>query len=570
MRSDRTLGGVSTRVLPCAALRLESAAADAALIVAISLLSAALYVGAIGFYSDDWIFLATYRASPDQSYFGLVRFFADANMLPRPVQLLYLTALYRLFGLEPLGYHLVNSTVMAGATAMLYVALRELTAARLFALALALLWALLPHASTNRIWYALFETNVSALFFFLALYADLRRLRAAEGHRWRWEALGAASLLASTLAYELFIPLFALIPAAAWYRGRVSELGRRQVTRTALWLLGRNLALLVAVMLYKAAVTDRNDDALSDPLGQLVWWANLNYQAFATTFGGPYGARLPRVWLRLLTQYRDPAALGLSLAAGALVFAALYRVAERQQVALTNRRAWALLFALGLALISAGYAIFLTNRQAVITTTGMNNRSSGAATLGIAVMLVALFGLISSLPRGARARRLAFCGLTAFYCASGFLLNTTIGGFWAAASREQQVVLAEIKQRFPALEPESRVFLDGMCPYIGPGIIFEAEWDLTGALRIAYGDHTLHADVVNPLLKIRPEGIYTELYFNDIIFHPYEKLWVYNRQHGVVVPLRDAAAAERYFERYNPTLDSGCRRVRPGLGYAVW
>ena len=555
---------VTAQLATWTGVRVSTTAADCAFVALISLLSAALYVGGIGFYSDDWIFLATFRAAPDQSYWGLVRFFADANMLVRPVQLLYLTGLYRAFGLAPLGYHLVNSAVMAAAAAMLLVALRELGLPRPVALAVALVYALLPHASTNRVWYSLSQTNLSALFFFVALYADLRLLRAARG-AWRWHALGLVGLLLSTLAYELFVPLFAFTPVAVWWRGRAAR-HSRFLTPV---LLARNLAALALVMAYKALVTDRNDGALADPLGQLVWFAGLIGQVFASVVAGPYGARLPKLWWRLLTEYRDGAALALSLAAGALVFAALHRALGRQPLGL-SRRAWAAMAAVGVALCAAGYTIFLTNRQVDVTTTGINNRGAGAALVGIAVLAVGTIGLLSSFMRGERMQRAVFCGLTAFYCATGFLANATIGAFWAAASREQHAVLADVRRAFPQLAPGSHVFLDGMCPYIGPGIIFQAEWDFTGGLRIAYDDPTLRGDVVNHKLKIRPEGIYTELYHNDVVFHPYDALWFYHRQRDMVVRIPDADAARRYFAAYNPTLDSGCRRVPPGRGYPVW
>lgn len=573
---------VTAQLATWTGVRVGAAAADCAFVALVSLLSAALYVGGLGFYTDDWIFLATFRAAPDQSYWGLVRFFADANMLVRPVQLLYLTGLYRLFGLAPLGYHLVNSAVLAAAAAMLLVALRELGLPRPLALAVALVYALLPHASTNRVWYSLSQTNLSALFFFVALYADLRLLRAARG-AWRWHALGLAALLLSALAYELFVPMFALTPAAVWRRRRALQESRPGIHEgheghhvgapSSRWLplalLARNLAALAVVMGYKALVTDRNDGALADPLGQLVWFAGLIGQVFASIIAGPYGARLPKLWWRLLTEYRDPAALALSLAAGALVFVALHRALGRQPLS-PSRRAWAAMAAVGAALCAAGYAIFLTNRQVDVTTTGINNRGAGAALLGIAVLAVAAIGLLSSFVRGERVQRALFCGLIACYCATGFLANATIGAFWVAASHEQHAVMADVRRAFPALAPGSHVFLDGMCPYIGPGIIFQAEWDFTGALRITYDDPTLRGDVVNHKLKIRPEGIYTELYHNDVVFHPYDALWFYHRGRDVVVRIPDADAARRYFAAYNPTLDSGCRRVPPGRGYPVW
>ena len=42
----------------------------------------------------------------------------------------------------------------------------------------------------------------------------------------------------------------------------------------------------------------------------------------------------------------------------------------------------------------------------------------------------------------------------------------------------EQRVLASTQQRFPAMPPNSTLLLDGVCPYAGPAVVFEANWDL--------------------------------------------------------------------------------------------
>src|SRR3954451_23936840 len=68
-----------------------------------------LYVGQLGFYSDDWDFFAIIDGATDQSLPGRFQeYYATPQRQSRPALVLYLVALYQLFGLSPLGYHIVN------------------------------------------------------------------------------------------------------------------------------------------------------------------------------------------------------------------------------------------------------------------------------------------------------------------------------------------------------------------------------------------------------------------------------------------------------------------------------
>src|SRR3712207_4540248 len=83
--------------------------ADAAFLVSLVVLSAALYVTGLGFASDDWNFLGDLVTAADQSLAGLLQRQWDhgAMLRVRPPQMLYQAVLFKAFGLEPLGYHVV-------------------------------------------------------------------------------------------------------------------------------------------------------------------------------------------------------------------------------------------------------------------------------------------------------------------------------------------------------------------------------------------------------------------------------------------------------------------------------
>ena len=277
-------------------------------------------------------------------------------------------------------------------------------------------------------------------------------------------------LLLSCLSYELLIPLFALAPLLAWHQQRqLAAHGEATAgPRTPLLLLARNWLLLAAVMGFKIFTTNRAEGGF-DALGQLVWFAGLQRDAFEDLLIGPYGVRMPRMVQRALFEYFDPVALLLSLAVGALVFVALFWRPSHPDDRLPELRTLLRLAALGLVLFVAGYAIFLTNRQAIITATGINNRSSSGAVFGITLLIVAGAGIAARLLRREQLVNLAFALIIAAYAGGSTLAVTTLGNLWAAANQEQHAIMVELRTRFPTPAHGSSIIIDGYCPYIRAG-----------------------------------------------------------------------------------------------------
>ncbi len=178
-----------------------------------------LYIKDLGLYSDDWHFLGLLSNSNDQSLFALIgSVFPDTRL--RPIESLYAAGLYWLFGIRPLEYHIVNALVFTVTILFFYLSLNEMLKMRLFTIAIPLVYALLPHYSSNRFWFIAYVINLSIGLYLLSLYSDLRALRARRGHIWRWKLLGVLALLCSLLGYEVAVPLFLLNPFLVWWRAR--------------------------------------------------------------------------------------------------------------------------------------------------------------------------------------------------------------------------------------------------------------------------------------------------------------------------------------------------------------
>jgi hypothetical protein len=559
--------------------------ADCVFLGVVSIASSLWYLTRLGFYSDDWELIETFRLASPPSLFTLLRsnFFID-----RPGQGVYSILLYRLFGIDPLGYHVVNAAVLASVAVLLYLVLRRLQPSRLVALSVALVYSILPNYSTCRFWFAVFAAPLSVAFYLLSLLIDLHAARRRGAALVQRRAAAVAALLVSVLLYETALPFFALNPLVVWYRDKRDRESsstrspdndsRSRFSQTRFWLgfAGVNWFVLIAVGIFKAKTAAR----LRAPQGMvaLVW--SIAAQSFRGGFNpGDYGLnfraafqanyvdylfRLPQVVWSLQQHYPHAWIPPLSLAFGAGIFLYVKSVADD----LTPRTSIALIL-VGLVTFVIGYSIFFTNRAIQITPTGIGNRTSNAASLGVALTAVGLFGLVAATVRRPVWRRAAFGFLVSAYAAAGFFVIATLSSFWIDAYAREQEVVRDITAHIDRPAPKSLLMLGGICSYNGPAVIFESDWDLAGALRLHYGDRTLGADVLRPgFYRVTGDGIVTLLYGgqDDDEFGPKMLLYDYRRKTSHV--LTDADTAARVFREQPPDLN--CPPGMEGVGEKVF
>ena len=546
---------------------------DSLFLILLILLSVVPYVLNLGLYSDDWGFLEGLNLSEDQSLPGLIRSMFWGNMhenpnFSRPVYLIYLATLYWVFGLNPLGYHLVNSLVLISGIILFYWVLRELKQNRLLALAVSLIYGLLPHYSTNRLWITCIHANLSMVLYFLSLYCDLRMLKAQPKFQWRWKIFGILSLVSSVLAYELFLPLFLLLnPLLILYRKRQLEQSASgfQFSKGKLTLLlGSNLLAIILTVVFKLSRTDRAGEFPG--IKRLIY--RLTYvpieQSIRINFGD-YGFNLPKLILKIILNDENITTLILAAMLALAIFFYLYQVAIQSKNDVPKWRNMLILIVLGLTISGLSFSYLLS----WTTPTGIGNRYAMAAAIGVACVQVGGCGLVSNLMSSSYSRKRFFCLSIALLCSCGFLINKTIASFWITAYHQQQEILTDIRQQFPTLPVGSTLILDGFCPYVGPGIVFETNWDVKGALRIIYRDRTLKGDVVKPNLKVKDDGISTFMYGTEY-HYPYQQLFIYNFAHKMSYQLTDAETARSYFAKFNPDYSKGCPEGREGEGVPIF
>jgi hypothetical protein len=535
---------------------------DCTFLAVISLLTSVLSVTRLGFYSDDWAFLKSFRFAPDQSLSGLVRTFTTENdTSPRPVQALYDAILYRLFGLNPLGYHVAIAIVIFLSLWLFYLALEQLLEDRVAALAIVLLYGLLPHYSTVRLWLATTQITVSMAAYFLAVYSDTRQLLANTA--WGWTTLSVVCLLLSGLSYEAFLPLFLVNPIVMGLKHiQIRRRGQEPCRKTWEWWLYylRNPPLILLILGFKFLVTSRAS-SIQEP-----WIKNAFPAAVELNFGA-YGMRLPHVLGAIWRRYFDAPTFILSLVITLIIALYLARLAIT-----TSQRQFRVveIFALTLAafvLTGLSYAYFWTTFGFGV---GINNRVAVAASVPVSILIAGLAGLFSRILGRGNVGNLLFCVLISLCCGCAYWIDQTIASFWIESSHRQQVILSQIQQAIANPPKGTSILLDGYCPWTGPGIIFETDWDLTGVFAFAYNDPSIQGDVLWPQMQVSERAVLNP---TEKTTYPFASLYFYDVGKQQATRVIDQEAALRLQRESVADPRNACiakQSIYDGFGTPIW
>jgi hypothetical protein len=556
---------------------------DVAFLGVIVLLSCAPYVAGLGLYGDDWTFFAEYERSSGTLRALFMAGLVDLNMDGRPIQALLLAVLFRLFGPVPLAFHAVNAAVLAGIVMLFHLVLRRLNFVRSVAVAVPLVFGLLPHYSTDRFWIAAFQANAAVLLYFVSLYADLRFVQRSDAANdavaWSWKLLGAVALVASVLAYEVTAVLF-LVNVVVLLR--LSGAGGGGAWLRRAWpsalLVGTNVLLLGLAVGYKLMATQR-----AGVSGGLRFRLLRVFTEAAPVHFVEQGIALPLKAARALALAPSPAVLLVSLAIGIAASVWIWRLMPMDPVMDVTPisppvpggdgwpGSWLGFVVVGFALFCAGYGMTVFTWEIGFHATGANNRTAIGATLGTAWVFVGVIGWMAAGLRSVRLRALLFAGGIGLVAATGTLLTNAVASFWVHAAREQDAVVGALLRHVPAPAGRTVMLLDGVCPFHGPAPVFVTSWDVTGMLHRVYGDRSVRGDVLKPTSELLPDGVRTILFDDVINVYGYgERLIAFHVGTGVATVLRDRQTADDYMMGASAPARPQCAPYTDGDGADIY
>jgi hypothetical protein len=166
-------------------------------------------VYSLGFHSDDWRYLLALEQHPNSSLTGLAAALleSDSHFGFRPIQLTFLLADYKFFGLNPTGYYICLALFVAITPVTVYLMMVEVPLNRWLALSTALIFGFLPHYATDRFWISSQQANFCIAFACLGLFALLRSPKLEGRQSVLWAVIGTVLILLSFLSYEVALGL---------------------------------------------------------------------------------------------------------------------------------------------------------------------------------------------------------------------------------------------------------------------------------------------------------------------------------------------------------------------------
>jgi hypothetical protein len=441
-----------------------------------------------GFMLDDWGLAA------DSARFGGIldytreMFGSDVilNARGRPLNALYFATTQGVFGTNT-ELHLAFAVLLGVAMSiMLYALLRTLAVERLHAGAIAALVLLFPAADATRLWSTAASEQLAIAIYIGGVLLALRGFRSSGRSAVLFHGGALAAYTTSFLMYEVTAGAILLtgliyLLKAPW---------RRVVPR---W--GADLLLLGSGLLYVRAVKSGGLATVDQQLDNVRLFQR-EARTLLTHLGITDGQ--PRLDLKLLA---------LILLAAVL----LARFLSQRDPLRPELRRW-LGFALaGFVTIAAGYLALLAQTGRSPLDAGFGNRINIAAGVGytmliyavaalVAVMAVRAFAQLRPLPSArtwALGLTLAGAGLVGAVWAKDVRQDADA---WDQAHRVQERVLSTLRAS-PRPSPGSTIYTFGVPGEVAPGVsTFTTSFDLIGAVRLLWDDHTLFANP-SPSLK---------------------------------------------------------------------
>lgn len=529
--------------------------ADCLFIFAVVIVSALPYMFSLGFYCNDWGYMETLQRFSGHGLGAIFREMTalDSDLLLRPVQLSWLVFAFKVFGRNATPYHLVVSAVIGLVAVLLYLTLRELRSGRWLALSIALVFGVLPHYSTDKVWISSNQAGLCLAFALFGIYSLSKSLRPGERHSTTWMVLAISAFVLSVLSYEVAIGLIvASVAMIAWRKFIQDRRSFKGGWKTLAYLAG-TIALLMLIFLVKGRMERRltYHHHLFSRFGLLSWHAM--DQAVRFNFW-TYGLHMPSFLLGMLRDSAlNLAALGAAAAIAVVVMAYLWRTME--SAAMPNWRVCLGLIVIGFVLFALGYALFFHSPFMEFNSQAYGNRVVIASALGAAFVLVAAAGLVCSFVKNNTLRLRVFSIAIGLICGVNSLAACGIAHYWVDAGQRQSQVLKSVSANVHSLPPESVLLLDGFCPNSGPVLLFYSDYDATSAVHFALGDDSLRSDVISSNAQFGPQGVdgYVEGQY------PYgDRLFVYNVQHEYLTSLPSQAAASQYLQAMRPAGSNGC------------
>ena len=333
----------------------------------------------VGFYLDDWITLNLIKFGP-QSFFESFHHYliSDPRVIVRPVEALYYVLLFFMFGINPLGYHLVNAGLEVAAAFLLFRALADLTDRPALSLVAGLVLIIYPNHDVTHYWATCSSENLSLA---LSMASLLFTTRAVKHSRAVFQIASVLCFALSMFCYETFLPLVSLNVFFAFLiakRKSASDVAIKNTALIAVPFIVTVGALLIYSRLIAPHIGKAQVHAIQFNPGNIfstiAEGIRINFSPYALQFFGDRAVQG--------LAHNSATSLLVTLAVITLILAAAMFLLAKSD---SNEEQPIYLIPIGLITIVLSYSIFGLNPEYVPTFQTILNRINEGAAVGIAI-----------------------------------------------------------------------------------------------------------------------------------------------------------------------------------------
>lgn len=438
----------------------------AAVLIALAAVTFAPQVRHGGFYSDDWAF-AVEAHFEKPTYFGAVRKTIDETGGGRPVLSVVHPVPHLLFPQSP-GPQIALGLALGIATCLSFFVLLQMLGLRaLDATLLACLALVFPWADSIRLWPVATLITIAVLLFFVGVCAALAGLARHGRSSVVLHGVAVACYVGSVLAYQV-ASLVALLLVVVYLAHAPP---RRALRRAA-----ADVIAVVIALAWSAHATRHARHV-----------ANLNQMLHDVPSFVQQGTKVFARALLAFPGVGDQKALeGLAVLVVAAGVAATF-VRTR-----SVRRGWLLVFGASLVFLVLTEVVLLGSFLHPLDE-GIDNRGNVLTAFAYVLLVYASVMLVVGLIRHPRAEMIGVACVCLILF--GWVLRVRGDeGNWVRSARLQDTTLATLTRELPVLPSRSSVVAVSFPGQTAPEVpVFEATWDLAGALQLTRRDPTLEA-----------------------------------------------------------------------------
>ena len=430
---------------------------------------------------DDWAI----RAEAHFAGFGGVLKDLLQQDARRPLAAMYFAALFSVIGSHIKLMLAVSSILRLVIATGLYALLQELRFGWLDSVAIAGLALLFPNSDSTWLWPSASAYSLAVACVLFGCLVNVRAVRYGGRYLRLLRVSGIALISAGILTNELVVPL-ALASGALYF---TLTAPRRALRSWSVDLLV--LAIVIATFIFHLIPVIHGDDN-----HEISSFSQMRYHAHVIL--SQSSTLLTHSLLPFGTP-RNSTVLGM---VGVIMALALVVTSSLKPTAASRRALvkWLAVATIGLLIIGLGYVMLVpANIYYVPLQPGLGNRINAVPAIGMALVLYAAITL---------AAHLIFRELPrAPLLISGFIvLAVTLAGVgyarrihadelaWRQSGELERAILVDLRTHVPTPPPNTSVVTIDAPVETAPGVpVFDASWDLNGAVELLWNDPTLRA-----------------------------------------------------------------------------